>query len=712
MENFILFVFFTVNAVLALAIFYNNPKSWTNRLFSLLISVLTFYLVANTKLYSVGSLENQLFLSRLIISVGAIINLVVFLFLKTFPQKEIALPRPVLIALVVVTASLYGAGFTPLIFESVSIQNGAVVPQPGILMPIFLIHTVGLVVGGIISLLLRFRKSTGFERLRIKFVLISFSLLFFFIIIFNFVLTVFFKFGNFVPLLPIYIIFFNILIGYSIIRHRLLDIRRLIARTVTYTLSLFIIAFMYVSFVFILTDYLPFEIDRTISQIGVLVLTIFTFGPIKTILSRITNTVFFKASYDSQELLGKLTQTMAQEIRISHLSESLLQLLISQVQVTHAAFVIVDRNAVESVYSVGLNTDDHFYDAKLWNLLSDSGNTTLIYDDLEAGEIKDELKKANVSLSILLDVKTRRIGLLLLGPKASGDVFTNQDIELLELLAPQVAVALQNAQSYLRIQQFSRTLEKKVEERTQELKETQAKALRKARELLKIKDEFVFIATHDLGTPVTAIKGYGNLLKQSKERFSSDTRENIDAIIDASERLNQLTNDLLQVARSDAGTIKIKPVELDVIEIIEDAIAQVTPRAAERQIKIIFAKSNKKILVLADQQKLAEVMENLLSNAVKYNFDRGNVKVGVKKKNTKEIEITVADSGIGIPAEMQHKVFTKFFRAQVNGAESVPGTGLGLFVVRMLIEKMGGKVEFSSVENKGTTFVITLPIAS
>lgn len=230
------------------------------------------------------------------------------------------------------------------------------------------------------------------------------------------------------------------------------------------------------------------------------------------------------------------------------------------------------------------------------------------------------------------------------------------------------------------------------------------------RELNKMKDEFVFIATHDLKTPVTAIDGYISLIEKEKPAFPEDIKENFESVKEASERLKQLVNDLLQVARGESGTIKVEVSKVDVKEIIEKIIKEVTPAALIKNVKINSQLDQDNKFITGDETKLPEIMENLLSNAIKFNRSGGEVTI-ITKKNNSMLEISVIDTGFGIPKAEESKVFEKFFKYRGDTTRDVPGTGLGLFVVKMLIEKMNGTISFTSVENKGTTFVFTLPLA-
>lgn len=235
--------------------------------------------------------------------------------------------------------------------------------------------------------------------------------------------------------------------------------------------------------------------------------------------------------------------------------------------------------------------------------------------------------------------------------------------------------------------------------------------LERSKELLKMKDEFVFIAAHDLRTPVTAISSFVSLINEQRDKLSADLQEDLDAVVEGTNRLKQLINDLLQVARSDSGTMKIELAPININTLIGQTYKELELPAQKRGISIELRLDTVHKTVMADEKKLSEVLENLFSNAVKYNKDKGKITVTTALKD-KSLVLTIADTGLGIPATQQLKVFQKFFRADMDSMKNISGTGLGLFVVKMLVEKMGGTITFSSQEGVGTTFTINLVYTS
>lgn len=248
-----------------------------------------------------------------------------------------------------------------------------------------------------------------------------------------------------------------------------------------------------------------------------------------------------------------------------------------------------------------------------------------------------------------------------------------------------------------------------LQQQNHELVESQERERIKNQEVIKLKDEFVFIASHELKAPVFAIKGFLELVESEKGKIPAKTREYLQDIHSASEHLNKLVNDLLQVARGEAGTIAFHSEPVDLLPTIELVVKEQTGVAHKRGIEIhLDAKEHP--IVMADASKWTEVITNLVNNAIKYNRDKGRVDITVAA-NASHLSVTVKDTGHGIPKEQQEKIFGKFFRASGKATEGVMGTGLGLFITKNLVEKMGGTISFTSTEGVGTTFVCMFPLA-
>ncbi|MDO8600672.1 MAG: ATP-binding protein [bacterium] len=230
--------------------------------------------------------------------------------------------------------------------------------------------------------------------------------------------------------------------------------------------------------------------------------------------------------------------------------------------------------------------------------------------------------------------------------------------------------------------------------------------------LQELKNEFTFIAAHELRTPVTAIRGYISMIREGTAGSVSETaRKYLDTVWEANERLVRLINDILEIARSEAGRIKIEVFAVDIRESVRSVFEETKPLADEKKLSLAYERSDELRLVLADTARLKEILVNLVSNAIKYNREGGWVKISHELEEN-FLVTHVEDNGIGISLEDQKHMFGKFFRADSARVQKITGTGLGMFITKELVEKMGGTIWLQSEEGKGSRFSFKLPAVS
>jgi len=233
----------------------------------------------------------------------------------------------------------------------------------------------------------------------------------------------------------------------------------------------------------------------------------------------------------------------------------------------------------------------------------------------------------------------------------------------------------------------------------------------RAKELIELKDQFVFIAAHELKTPASAIKEGMQALEAKKSPFFSKERETVDNINESNARLLALVQDLLQVARIEGKTMHVALSSISVVKAYGDALDELEGRARERGVEITTEIPNDLPNVAADEMRLKEVLTNFLSNAIKYSDPKtGKVTVCGERKG-EEVVISVANNGPQISSEEQKHVFEKFWRSKAAQKSTIEGTGLGLFIVKQLVEMMEGRVWFTSEPDK-TTFYVALKKSS
>lgn len=230
------------------------------------------------------------------------------------------------------------------------------------------------------------------------------------------------------------------------------------------------------------------------------------------------------------------------------------------------------------------------------------------------------------------------------------------------------------------------------------------------KEVDKAKTEFVSLASHQLRTPLTAINWYTEmLLSEKKLKVTKEQREYLDSIYFSNQRMVELVNALLDVSRLELGTFTIEPTKLDIAQLVRSVIKEQKSELDKKKLKLKTSFDKKVPTIIGDQKQLRMVFQNLISNAIKYTNKSGNISIELKK-DKKDILFTIKDDGLGIPKDQQKKIFTKLFRADNVTVQDTDGTGLGLYIVKSIVENNGGEITFKSTENKGTTFFVKLPI--
>lgn len=235
----------------------------------------------------------------------------------------------------------------------------------------------------------------------------------------------------------------------------------------------------------------------------------------------------------------------------------------------------------------------------------------------------------------------------------------------------------------------------------------------KEQEVDQAKTEFVSLASHQLRTPLSAINWYSEmLLSGDSGKLNQQQQELMQQVADSNRRMIDLVGSLLNVSRIDLGTFAVDPVPTDFKAVAESVLGELQAPIATKNLKVTTWYAPELPLIPADPKLLRMVFQNLLSNAVKYTPEKGEIRLAVgPEPSGKEVRITVADTGFGIPLNAQEKIFTKLYRADNAREKDADGNGLGLYIVKSIVEQSQGKIWFESQENKGTTFFVHLPLS-
>jgi signal transduction histidine kinase len=320
-------------------------------------------------------------------------------------------------------------------------------------------------------------------------------------------------------------------------------------------------------------------------------------------------------------------------------------------------------------------------------------------------QIKETFGVESFIISPLLPKEGNK-GLILAGTKASDTIINEGDQELISILANQLGEALENARLFEKTWRAQQELEQKVAKRTGDL----TKALTEVKTISKRKSDFVSAVSHELRTPLTSIKGYAAILLTEKlGKLPPDIRDRLEKINRHSDELVHMVNDLLDISRIESGKVSMKKESLDLPSIIAGIIELLTVQAKEKEIDLTQKIAEEANVVFADREQLKRVFINIVGNAIKFTPSKGKVTIQTHKISSNMAEVDITDSGYGIPQEAQEAVFEEFYRVDNAINQETKGTGLGLTLVKKIIEAHNGKIWVKSKVGAGSTFSFTLP---
>lgn len=504
-------------------------------------------------------------------------------------------------------------------------------------------------------------------------------------------------------------------LSYAIARNGLLDIKAATVRSVVYALSILTMAGIYFSLAYIASitffnESVTTGVSLSPINVALALILAFIFQPVRQFFDRVTDKVFYRDRYDPNTFITQLGNILTRVTDLTELLERADTAIATTLKASSSLFVIYRENAADAI--VG-SLDKHFFDAEYELLRQVAGNlpdeasvvNRLLPVTTDIRRLQVMLAAKHVSVIIPLRSGEATIGYLLLGEQLSGG-YARQDIEVLETIRGELVIAIQNARSVQEVRDLNTTLEQKVNDATRELRASNKRLL----ELDAMKDEFVSMASHQLRTPLTSVKGYISMvLEGDAGKISKPQRQLLQEAFTSSERMVHLISDFLNVSRLQTGKFVVDRKLVDLAEITKQEVANIGQIAVSHQVRVEYRKPSHFPALYLDEGKIRQVIMNFIDNAIYYSPDSKLVKVTLAIEDGDAV-LRVIDKGMGVPDEAQKKLFTKFFRAENARKQRPDGTGVGLFLAKKVIVGHGGSLVFESTLGKGSTFGFRLPV--
>jgi signal transduction histidine kinase len=498
---------------------------------------------------------------------------------------------------------------------------------------------------------------------------------------------------------------------YAIIKHNLFDVDVFIRKTASYLLAsavAVIVFFLVTAALSLLVQQLTGSSSQ-LAAVASTLLAVVVFRPLQVRVDRGLDRRFDRERHEYTATIRKAASILNSIIDLDELLHQLLATVRDAIKIERGLVALRAAGADElaAVVAAGFTEApgpapaDHPLLARLEQI----GKAVQLNDLTALDESRPErapmlalMNAWGIVLAVPIIYERRLIGVLGLSAKKSGAWYSSDDIELLSTLMLQTAVSIENAGKVL-------ALKKMVELET---------SYRELKHLDEMKDNFLSMVSHDLRTPMTSIKGYASILSEKIDRLDRDRQKRyLDIIITESDRLTRLISDLLDLQRFEAGKMKLDLQDTDLNPLIEQSVASFQGAAIAKNIGLEKTLPPDPVIVSADPDRLLQVIANLLSNAIKFTPERGQVHVSVTAGSHDDrpfVSVAVADTGPGIPPDEQTKLFSKFQQVESLVRGKNQGSGLGLALVREIVEHHQGKVLVQSQPGHGSVFSFTLPL--
>lgn len=694
------------NIVVAFLVFLRERKDVVNVSFAAFVWFLTLWSIAVLMLFR----THTFFWGKTTLALVATMPASFFIFSRHFPrgQKQVfGNPAEWLLGLFLPVLFLIFST-TDLVLRNQTFFQGVLQPQFGPLYFPFSIFAIGLFIIALVQLLFKYHTFSGFAKMQLRFMFFGFLLFVVGATLTNAILPAFgiYSLTGLGPFMSIFLVGFS---AYAIVQHRFLDIRLLLGKTAINSLSALAIIIPILAvgdrYVEYMEHYLKFS--ESFSLVLLVLLMALLYPTVRDFIEKRLGMYLLSEEITMANFLDKAHTIIFSQLDLDTLFSQVSQLVKDSFKAKRFTMVITDETSENKAY-------------KQYGCASLAGKNTIPRDILTLlnkkkrlflrSDISKNPFSTNFSICVpLFNREDNLVGFILLGEKETEEVYTEEELSVLETFANQVSLALQNYRLFEQVRDFNVTLQEEVNSATADLR----RANRQLKELDQLKDEFISIASHELRTPMTAIKGYLWMLKSGRGgHLTAKQKEHVDNAYESTERMIRLIHDMLDVSRIEQKTIDLNFQKYNLPDLVQAVFGELTVKAGDEGVSLIldYPLSKKlNLVVSADKDKANEILVNLIGNALKFTPKGGKITVSIKESG-KFILCAVTDTGVGIAKKDFTKLFKKFGRldSSYTRAAEAGGTGLGLYISKYLVEAHGGKIGVKSKLGSGTTFWFTL----
>lgn len=717
-----------ISAVLFIAaglfVYLKNPNGRNNKLFLLLCLVTFTWQFSWFFLFQVDDPNEGLPLIKIGYTGIIFIPIIFYHFFISFlglPKERRLIP----------VAYFSGFLFLLTLYTSESLISGSYkyvfgfYPKAGMFHPVYL-GFLGLIFARLVYLLfLSMRESYQqvgkYKQIRLLFAALIFYALAAFDFLVNYGIEIY-------PVGFFFILISLCIVGYSIVRYHLMDITTVIHKTIMWAVMSSLVVVPVVGLFYAahtwIQDLSPGQMSLLVGTVALLLI------PYVKLIQPYIDHLFQRRKHDLQKILQDFIHEIAVLKGLDELVKKLQQTISSVLYPERVSIILFDVKSAgfEPLRAIGLPgvfaVERHVEFLKGLERINTLAEADLIEADPRYAEIKEGARpyfdEANAKLAVPLMHDGRLQGVINLGQKKNLKPYTTLELDFLASLKVEASIAFSNSLLYddvskmsEELKQWAAELEHKVQERTRELAESKKEleqSYQKLKELDHLKSQFFANISHELRTPLTLILApLESLLKAGQEDKGGERQHHYRIMYSNGLRLLKLINNLLDLAKIDAGKMELYYSKGDLRTFIKGIVTSVSPMAEKKQILLSYKDQGEFPEFYFDRDKVEKVMLNLIFNSLKFTDKGGRVEVSCRRENG-SVWISVSDTGIGIAEENHAKIFERFSQVDASDSRKYEGSGVGLALAKELVELHRGRIWVDSAIGKGTTMTFTLPL--